>query len=164
MKILLLSGPSGTGKTSIALQLTQNPNFHLIKSFTDRPRRVNERGDHFFIPTMFIKFMLTYNIVASTKINGYYYCSTFRQFDDDKINVYVVDKKGIDDVKKNFKDAQIFSVLVSKDNIDIDQIRKDRNIVVPDVKDVDLILMNNEELNDVVSFLELKALSFFGVE
>ena len=107
--------------------------------------------------------MLTYDIVASTYIDGHYYCSTFSQFDKDKINVYVVDKNGIDDVKKSFKDAQIFSVLVQRDNIDIDQTRKERNITIPDIKDVDFVLKNNENLSKVIEVLEKKVLFEFGV-
>lgn len=139
MKILLLSGVSGAGKTRIGIELSKDPRFHFIKSFTDRPRRpgaVND--DHEYISKTFMNFMLSYNVVASTVIDGYHYCSTFRQFDSKKINIYVVDKKGIDDVSQSFKDAQIFSTLVVRDNINIDQSRKDRNIIIPNMKEVDL--------------------------
>lgn len=165
MKILLLSGVSGAGKTHIATELATDINFFLIKSFTDRPCRNGEKNnDHVFISTALIKFMLTYNIVASTKIDGHYYCTTFSQFDDKKINVYVVDKKGIDDVKISFKDAQIVSILINKNNINIDQSRKDRNIVIPTVEDVDFVFENNSNVIDTVEQIKKTILPIFGVE
>ena len=109
-----------------------------------------------------MKFMLSYDVVASTTINGYHYCSTFRQFDPKKINVYVVDKKGIDDVSQSFEDAQIFSVLVVRDNINIGQSRKNRNIIIPDMEEVDFVLENNVNVMKVVDDLKQKALLYFG--
>ena len=162
MKILLLSGASGAGKTRIGIELSKDPRFHFIKSFTDRPRRpgaVND--DHEYISKTFMNFMLSYNVVASTVIDGYHYCSTFRQFDSKKINVYVVDKKGIDDIKEHFKDAQIYSILVIKDNVHIDQSRKDRNIVIPTPEDVDMVLENNTNIDDVVENLKQTISLFF---
>ena len=166
MNILLLTGMSGSGKTTIARELSNDDsNFSLIRSYTDRSRRMNEnKVDHHFISKRIMKLMLTYDIVASTYINGHYYCSTFSQFDKHKINVYVVDKNGIDDVKKSFKDAQIFSVLVKRDNINIDQSRKKRYIVIPDAEDVDFVLENNANLLKVVENLRQKVLSEFGVK
>ena len=163
MKILLLSGTSGAGKTRIGIELSKDSRFHFIQSFTDRPRRPGAANDdHEYISKKFMNFMLSYDIVAATTIDGYRYCSTFRQFDPKKINVYIVDKKGINDVFQSFKDAQIFSTLVIRDNINIDQSRKDRNIIIPDMKEVDFVLENNAGITKVVENLKQKALSYFG--
>lgn len=163
MRILLLSGVSGAGKTRIGIELCKDPRFYFIKSFTDRPRRPGAtNNDHEYISKIFMKFMLSYDVVASTTINGYHYCSTFRQFDPKKINVYVVDKKGIDDVSQSFEDAQIFSVLVVRDNINIGQSRKNRNIIIPDMEEVDFVLENNVNVMKVVDDLKQKALLYFG--
>ena len=162
MKILLISGDSGTGKTLIANKLAEQENYHLIKSFTDRPQRSGTTyNDHQFVSKAIMKFILTYDIAAFTTIDGYHYCATFSQFDNKKINVYVVDKKGIDDIKEHFKDAQIYSVLVIKDNVHIDQSRKDRNIVIPTPEDVDMVLENNTNINDVVGNLKQTISLFF---
>lgn len=166
MKILLLTGASGSGKTTIGRSLNKNnSNFNFIRSFTDRPRRNNEyQTDHHFISKRIMNLMLTYEIVASTTVDGYRYCTTYSQFDDHKINIYIVDKKGIEDTKNIFKDAQIFSVLVKRDNINIDQSRKKRYIVIPDAEDVDFVLENNANLPKVVENLKQKVLSEFGVK
>ena len=163
MKILLLSGSSGVGKTKIAWELCKDENFNLIQSFTDRPKRsAGKYSDHQFVSKAIMKFILSYDVVASTTIDGYHYCSTFRQFDDKKINVYVVDKQGIRDVKKSFKDAHFFSVLIIRDNINIDQSRKERNIVIPIIQDVDYVLKNNSDIQSVVENFKQKILLIFG--
>ncbi len=164
MKVLLITGASGSGKTTIGSKLNDNDfHFNFIRSFTDRPRRINEnQTDHHFISKKIMDFMLTYEVVASTTINGYRYCTTYSQFDDDKINIYIVDKKGINDIKQVFKDAQFFSVLVQKDNINIDQSRKDRNVIIPNMEEVDFVLNNNTDSIKVVDDLKQKALSYFG--
>lgn len=166
MKVLLITGVSGCGKTTIGSKLNDNDfHFNFIRSFTDRPRRINENQiDHHFISKKIMDFMLTYEVVASTTINGYRYCTTYSQFDDNKINIYIVDQKGMNDTKQFFKDAQFFSVLVQKDNINIDQSRKDRNIVIPCSDDVDFVLENNDEINIVVERLRQEVFSAFGVD
>lgn len=163
MKILLLTGSSGVGKTRIAGELSNDERFHLIRSFTDRPRRSGSMySDHQFVSKTIMKFILTYDLVASTTVDGYNYCATFQQFDDTKINVYVVDKNGVDDVKESFKDAEIFSVLIIRNNINIDQTRKDRHIVIPKSKDVDFVLENNSDIQSVVEIFKQKILWYFG--
>ncbi len=163
MKILLLSGASGAGKTHIGMELSKDSRFIFIKSFTDRPKRSGAiNNDHEYISKIFMNFMLSYNVVASTIIDGYRYCATFRQFDKDKINIYVVDKKGIKDVYQSFDDAQIFSVLIVRNNINIDQSRKDRNVIIPNMEEVDFVLNNNTDSIKVVDDLKQKALSYFG--
>ena len=54
--------------------------------------------------------------------------------------------------------------MVQRDNIDIDQTRKERNISIPDIEDVDFVLQNNENLSKVVEELKQKVLPVFGVE
>ena len=162
MKILLISGSSGVGKTRIGLELAKDSKFNFIQSFTDRPHRPGEhKGDHQFVSKDFMKFILTYDIAAYTCIDNYHYCVTFSQFVDDKINVYIVDKNGADNIKQNFKDAQICSVLVIRDDINIDQIRKDRNIVIPKSDEVDIVLENNTKIIEVVENLKQEIMSYF---
>lgn len=163
MKILLISGCSGVGKSYIASKLKEYNNFNFIQSFTDRPRRLSLEDDHSFISKILMDLLLTYDVAASTDIDGYRYCATFRQFDSEKINIYIVDKKGIDDIRQNFKDAQIFSVLITNDNINIDQSRKDRIITIPTTEEVDFVLKNDETI-EVVELLKNKAYDYFGVD
>lgn len=55
-KIIVISGPSGAGKNSVAEVLRNNPDFDFIVSCTDRPMRSGEREGldyHFLAPEQF---------------------------------------------------------------------------------------------------------------
>lgn len=47
MQILLICGASGTGKSTIAAELSKDSRYNLVKSYTDRPMRGQEL-DHIF--------------------------------------------------------------------------------------------------------------------
>lgn len=163
MKILLLSGQSGAGKTRIGLELSKDNAFNFIRSFTDRPHRMSDyKDDHYFVTKKMMDFLLTYQLVAVTNIDGCRYCTTFSQFDDKKINIYVVDKKGINDVNRHFPDAQIVSVLLLRDNINIHQSRKNRNILIPTAQDVDIVIKNNTTIAAAVNNLKQELCLYFG--
>lgn len=136
MKVLLLVGDSGTGKTTIAKALYQDYDyFNIIKSYTTRFRRNIEDRDHIFIRKHNLLYkMFNEYFVASTIINGELYCAFPNQFKEDKINVYVVDDKGILDVVNYFDKKDIIIVRIKRDNIEIDKERANRNLnqVIPD--------------------------------
>lgn len=154
MKILLLCGESGSGKSTIAYELCQNyPNYNLVASYTDRPRRPQEY-DHIFISKETMDFIPMKKIVAFTKIGKYRYCSLYEQFSEDKINVYVVDANGAKDVVKAFPKAEIVTVLVDRENIYIDENRKNRNIQLPPSDKISCELNNNQTITDAVYALK----------
>lgn len=142
MRILLLCGASGVGKSSIAYELCKDPNYFLVKSYTDRPRRKDDI-DHIYVPAEEIGFFPIKDVVAFTNIAGYTYCTLTDSFVEDKINVYVVDKPGMDQVKRFFPEATIVSVLITRKNVYIDDKRKKRNIVVPHQEDVTFTIHND---------------------
>lgn len=155
MKILLITGQSGTGKSTLAYELCRNNNrYNLIKSYTDRPRRPQE-FDHTFVDKRTLDFIPMRKIVAFTKIGDYRYCSLYDQFVEDKINVYVVDADGIRDTLRAFPKAQIISVLISRENIYIDDSRKNRNIKVPSYHETTCEIDNNRTVNEAVSKLKM---------
>ena len=49
MKILLLTGESGVGKTTIAKRLCEENQFHEVRSVSTRQPRNEEDNDHFYI-------------------------------------------------------------------------------------------------------------------
>lgn len=141
MNILLVCGDSGVGKSSIAYEICKDDKYHLVKSYTDRPKRKND-VDHISISTVDIGFFPVRDIVAFTKIAGYTYCSLFSSFVEDKINVYVVDKPGMEQVIRAFPLANIVSVLIKRKNVYIDDKRKNRNIIIPSEDDVTFTIQN----------------------
>lgn len=164
MKILLITGGSGVGKSSIAAAICQDQRYNLIKSYTNRPPR-NVESDHFFVSDDEMKdLLIKHKCVASTCINGYYYCSFENQFDPQKINVYVVDLHGIKDTITAFPSAGFMTVLITRKNVNIDQTRKNRNINVPSRNQVDFCVENDSDsIHSSVGVLKFLTLKDDGV-
>lgn len=164
MKILLICGASGTGKSTIAAELSKDPYYNLIKSYTDRPMRGQEL-DHIFLDKQHMNELFNEKLVASTTIEGNRYCTRFNQFDENKINVYVADVKGINDVISSFPKAEVMTVLIIRKNIYIDEDRKNRDIKIPSCDDVCISVTNNDDIekcvNMIKSLIELNSDIFF---
>lgn len=163
MKILLITGGSGVGKSSIAACLGQDERYNLIKSYTTRPKRAVE-SDHFFVSDDEMKdLLINHKCVAATCINGYYYCSFEHQFDPEKINVYVVDLHGIRDTIEAFPSAGFMTVLITRKNVDIDQTRKNRSVDVPSRNQVDFSIENDSDsIQSAVVTIKFLTLEFDG--
>lgn len=134
--VLLLIGDSGVGKTTIAKALKNNYNyFHLIKSYTTRFRRNIEDRDHIFVRRHNLLYqMFNKKFVASTVINRELYCAFPEQFDENLINIYIVDDKGVLDAINYFDKDDVLIVRLKRDNIDIENERANRNLneIIPD--------------------------------
>lgn len=151
MKILLISGASGSGKSTIAKELCKDDRYNLIYSFTDRKKRDKYDTDHTFIDSNYMDLLLERNdIVAQTNIEQYRYCTIKSQFDENKINVYIVDVNGMNDTIDAFPRADMMSILVRRKDIDIDCIREGRDVCIPVRNDVDFLIDNNTKIDSVV--------------
>lgn len=128
MFIFLFIGESGSGKTTLVNMLNDKQPyiFNIIKSYTTREKRDENDNDHIFIKDK--NELENETIVAETEIDGIYYASTENQFSPDKLNLYIVDKKGIEDVKKFYKDEYIIVIQLLRNKIVIDEDRANRNI------------------------------------
>ena len=90
--IVLIVGPSGAGKTTLARTLEWRNGWSQIASYTTRePRFLGEIGHTFVTPEKFDELT---GIVAYTEYNGHRYCATSAQVDDNEI--YVVDVAGVE--------------------------------------------------------------------
>ena len=126
--IVLFVGDSGVGKSTIVSKVsTTLENVNLVKSYTTRPKRDEYDNDHTFIDSV---DEIDDNVVASTMINGYFYGASEKQFKKDMVNLYIVDDKGVVDVKKFFSDELIITVHINRDydNVMIPKVRKNRMI------------------------------------
>lgn len=151
MKIVFLTGMSGTGKTAIAKELCKNDKYNYINSFTDRPKRESYEFGHEFVDTDFMDVILdTEIVVAYSKIDKYRYCSLKYQFDENKINVYVADVNGINDTLNFFPQADIMSILIRRNKVDADCVRINRDVCVPHRGDVDFLINNNSSIESAV--------------
>lgn len=96
--LLVLLGESGSGKTSIAEELSRRYGLSVLPSYTTRPKRKPTDKDHTYISLG--EFMLLKNKVASNFYSGSYYCATEDQIE--MFDIYVCDCEGIKDLKTNY--------------------------------------------------------------
>ena len=116
MKIVLIAGRSGVGKSTIFEELSKNTEkYNPILSYTDRPKRKDEKEGHIFVDSAFMDALLERkDVVAQTQIDEYRYCTLYPQFDEHKVNLYVVDVYGINDTIKSFPQSDIMSLLIQR--------------------------------------------------
>ena len=154
MKILLITGQSGSGKTTIAKKLCENDKYHFVNSYTDRELREDNEWGHEFVDANYMDLILERaDIVAQTTINNNRYCTIQSQFSEDKVNVYIVDTYGINDVFDTFPQAEIMTVLIQRDESDADCVRINRDVCVPPREDVHFAIDNNYKLESAVGTL-----------
>lgn len=169
MRVLLLLGDSGVGKSSVAKALQNNYNyFNIIKSYTTRFRRSIEDRDHIFLRKHGLLYkMFNEDFVASTIINGELYCAFPEQFVEDKINIYIVDDKGALDVINYFDKKDVLIIRLKRNNIDIDKERASRNLnqVIPDACTNVNVIENNTTVHhaclDIISCCSKKWPEFY---
>lgn len=120
MKVLCINGLSGTGKSTFARDLCSDlDGLHLIQSVTTRPQREYE-VDHIFVSKSgMFKRKIKEDPIAETKINGHLYCAFPSQFQEGKVNVYVVDGQGVEDMKAS--DWDVLAVRLINDPFTIER-------------------------------------------
>lgn len=154
MKIILLTGISGAGKTAIAEELCKDNKYHYVNSYTDRPKREENEYGHDFIDNNYMDLILErHDVVAQTTIDNYRYCSIASQFDKNKVNVYIVDVKGMNDTIKYFPYADIMSILIRRDKVEADCVRINRDVCVPAREDVDFLVKNNYKIESAAALI-----------
>ena len=156
MKIVLISGMSGTGKTSIAKNLCERypDRYNFIHSYTDRGMRTQDEWGHTFVDSKNMDLLLERaDIVAQTKIEEYRYCTIRSQFDEHKVNLYTVDVNGINDTIDAFPNAAIMSVLIRRNEIEADCLRLERNVLTPMRDDVDFLIDNDGKIESAANLL-----------
>lgn len=160
MKILLLLGQSGVGKTTIAKELCKDEKYNFVNSYTDRPARTKngeEEWGHIFVNTNHMDFILKDStLVAKSCIDAHRYCALEYQFVENKINVYIVDLNGLNDVIHHFPRADIMTVLITKSNFTIDDdLRTSRDIALPCREDVDFLIENNNTVSSAAGTINV---------
>lgn len=126
----LIIGRTASGKSSIARAVCNKLGLQLVKSYTTRPPREEEKKmsskdtDHYFIDDMYMDEFISYDeIAAYTEINGYKYFVTKDILD--KSDIYVIDPIGVDDLEKRCGDEYKFIKIYIRVN---EQVAKQRFI------------------------------------
>lgn len=90
--VFLIVGESGSGKDSLVNKICEEFNYTQLKSYTTRPKRVNEGDTHTFIHSNEVDAFRN-DMIAYTQIGEYEYFATKSQLE--KAHFYIVDYKGI---------------------------------------------------------------------
>lgn len=131
--ILCLVGRSGCGKTTASLWLQKKySDVNTIISCTTRPMRNGEINgvDHWFIDDYSKNVPPRSKMLAYTKFGNYQYWAKLDDIKPDKINIYVIDEKGINNlIKQHSRDFHIFICQISRygdDGAEFSRLERDK--------------------------------------
>lgn len=156
MKNVLICGMSGVGKTTIVKNLYEQykDKYNVVCSYTDREKREKDEWGHTFIDSSFMDYLLERDdIVARTKIGKHRYCCTSSQFSEEKVNLYITDVNGVNDTINRFPTSEIMIVLIRRREIEVDCVRVNRDVLVPDRDSVHFVIPNNVNIESPVNLL-----------
>lgn len=123
-KIIIISSPSGAGKTTICKYLLKKmKNIDLSVSYTTRPIKINEKNgkDYFFIDkTKFIKLKKNSYFIETAKIFNNYYGSPYvninKSFSNNKNILFDIDWQGAKKIRKKFSKEQVIDFFILPPN------------------------------------------------
>jgi len=84
-RLIVVSGPSGVGKTTICNALLEHPGFHRIVTCTSRPARTGERDGvdyHFCSEAAFREAIERGEFLEHALVHGHYYGTPRRQVEE----------------------------------------------------------------------------------
>ena len=107
--VFLICGESSSGKDSLATML-KHDGYKVLKSYTTRPKRINESNTHIFIkPEDVVQYKN--DMIAYTKIGTYEYFATKQQLIDS--DIYIIDPKGIEYLKSKIKNIKFITIFIN---------------------------------------------------
>lgn len=113
-KILCIIGQTASGKDTFAKDISIKPRYHLITSYTTRPKRDSEvdgREHNFITEEEYNKKFADTPKLAYTEINGYMYFTNEDCIFKDRINIYVIDPIGYYKLCRKYKDQYEIHVI-----------------------------------------------------
>jgi len=161
--IVVLSSPSGAGKTTLVKKISLEKNFHISISHTTRPPRTNEINgkDYFFVNKDKFKVLIKKDeFLEYAKVFENYYGSSkqavIKCLDNGKNVIFDIDWQGTEQIKKkklNYKLITFFILPPSRkvlferlSNRDM----KDKNIVEQRMKQFDQDILHWKNYDFVV--------------
>ena len=180
--IVILSSPSGAGKTSLVKEISKNNNYTISISHTTRKPRNNESNgvDYFFVKEEeFKKLIYEKKFLEHAKVFNNYYGSSedvvFDKLDNGKNIIFDIDWQGTEQIKNKklkYKIITIFILPPSRKelfnrllNRDLNDEKNAMERMKQFDKDVvhwnnyDLVVINddfNECYNKIINYIKLK--------
>jgi len=123
-KIIIISSPSGAGKTTICKYLLKKiNNIELSISFTTRQKRITEKNGidyHFINNEKFIELKKNNYFIESAKVFNNYYGSPYlnikKAFKKNNHILFDIDWQGAKKLRKNFHSSQILDFFILPPN------------------------------------------------
>ena len=160
--IICVIGESGNGKTLMAEWFEKLFHYHLIQSYTTRPRRKPEENGHTFInEEQFDKFNYDGDeMIAYTKFGKYRYCCLRKDVQD--YNTYVIDEYGFSHLREKYSDTfHLYSIRLKTEerqrraHTSPDRMERDKGkFTLPD-KEFDFVYHNNYDLGKLINFVQV---------
>ena len=135
--IVILSSPSGAGKTTLVNQISKRNNFQISISHTTRKPRLNETEgkDYYFVSKSEFKNLIDENkFLEYAKVFQNYYGSSkdvvFKKLNNAENVIFDIDWQGTEQIKSqnlNYKIVTIFILPPSRDELYNRLLNRDRN-------------------------------------
>ena len=135
--IVILSSPSGAGKTTLVKQISKRNNFQISISHTTRKPRSNETEgkDYYFVSESEFKNFIDENkFLEYAKVFQNYYGSSkdvvFKKLNNAENVIFDIDWQGTQQIKRqklNYKIVTIFILPPSRDELYTRLLNRDRN-------------------------------------
>ena len=178
--IVILSSPSGAGKTTLVKEISKKNNFKISVSHTTRKPRLNETNekDYFFVSeTKFKNLIAQDKFLEYAKVFNNYYGSSkdivFKHLNKGENMIFDIDWQGAQQIKNkklNYKIITIFLLPPSREELYKRLLNRDKNnkeIAMERMKqfnddvlhwnDYDLVVINddlNKCYNKIIKFIE----------
>ena len=180
--IVILSSPSGAGKTSLVKEISLKNNFSISVSHTTREPRSNEidGSDYFFVKEEKFKELISKNkFLEYAKVFNNYYGSSkdvvFEKLDDGQNIIFDIDWQGTEQIKEKKLKYKIITIFIlppsrkelfnrllnrdlnDKKNAKIRMKEFDKDVL--HWKNYDLVVINDDFekcYNKIIKFIDLK--------
>ncbi|HKQ47627.1 MAG TPA: guanylate kinase [Phycisphaerae bacterium] len=117
-QVVVVSGPSGVGKSTVCRRLCEKVPAEFSVSVTTRKRRINEehaRDYHYISPEEFAKLKDSGGLLESAEVYGHWYGTPLAEVEtaiaQGRVIVLEIDIKGCIQVRRKMPDARTFFLL-----------------------------------------------------
>lgn len=116
-KIFIITGASGSGKTTAAEYMKSRYNINLVRTCTTRKMRSSEEGNEYIFLSkyQFQEKISNNKVLEYVESFGNYYGSLIESIENNYVNVICVDSRGAETIKKQYPDRAIIVLMYIQD-------------------------------------------------